>query len=309
MNRAENRRDRQELDGDEIFALIVSLAIAMAGARRWYAGLVRVTPLGSRRGQRIALGLVPILCLVLVQAVLSCCSAQEVREGAIYEVLFLVAGAAWLTTAAAALHLTGISPRYDALEHRNGPAVIAVCGAWFGATCCYAGANIGEGATIWTTFVPAAAATAILFVLLRLLQLFASISNAISIDRDHASAVRLAGFLVAAGLILGRAVAGDFHSWGGTWHDFIHLGWPVLPLAGAALALQLCLRPTSRRPGGRIQDSPLHSPAFPSGEDEEGDQEEDGQEEGDGGVPAAEGPEESGEECTGGAAQIVEGGI
>lgn len=55
------------------------------------SGLVRVMPLGSRSGQRVASGSVPVLCIVLVQGFLSCCSAQEVQDGAIYDVLFLVA--------------------------------------------------------------------------------------------------------------------------------------------------------------------------------------------------------------------------
>jgi hypothetical protein len=240
------------LDGDEFLAFTVSLAIAAVGAARWYAGLFRIMPLGARGRFRFALGAVPLLCIAFVQAVLSCCSAQEVRDGPIYDVLFLVAGAAWLAMTAAALHLIGISPRQDALENRNGAAAIAVCGAWVGATLCYAGANIGEGATVWTTFIPAAGGSAALFLLLLLLQLFTRVSDAVSIDRDEASALRLAGLLISGGVIVGRAVAGDFRSWDATWHDLIVLGWPVIPLLAAAIALQLCFRPTPQRPEGHV---------------------------------------------------------
>jgi uncharacterized membrane protein YjfL (UPF0719 family) len=245
------------LDGDEVFALVVSLAIAAVGAVRWYADLFRVTSFASPRGHRMILGFFPLLCIALVYGVLVCCSAHEVREDAIYDVLFLAGAGAWLGVAGVGLQLIGICPRDDAIETRNSAAVMAICGTWLGATLCYAGANIGEGATIWMTFVPAAAATGALLVLLLLLELFSAVSESITLDRDCASALRLAGFLVAAGLILGRSVAGDFHSWNETSHDFLVQGWPALPALAATVVLHRLLRPTPLRPEGPILSAGL----------------------------------------------------
>jgi len=71
-----------------------------------------------------------------------------------------------------------------------------------GMSTCYAGANIGEGATIWTTFFPAAAGALLLLGLWLLIEITTGISAHISIDCDLASGIRLAGLLIAIGLIL-----------------------------------------------------------------------------------------------------------
>lgn len=241
-----------ELDGDEVFALVAACVVAAVMAVRWYAAVITVTRRAGPAHQRFVLAVMPIACLALVQCVLSCCAAHEVRQAAGYDFLFLAGGAAWLGATTVGLPLLDLCPRDDAIEARNPAAVVAVCGAWAGATLCYAGGNIGEGPTIWTTFAPAAVASGALFLLWFLLEIATRVSESVSIDRDAASSLRLAGFLIAAGLVLGRAVAGDFHSWQGTWRDFLAEGWPALPIWALAMILQLMLRPTPRRPEGSI---------------------------------------------------------
>lgn len=241
-----------ELDGDEVFALVAAWLVAAVTAVRWYAALVTVTRRAAPAHHRLILAVMPIACLALIQYVLACCAAHEVREAPGYDFLFLAGGAAWLGATTVGLPLLDLCPRDDAIEARNPAAVVAVCGAWAGATLCYAGGNIGEGPTIWTTFVPAAAASGALFLLWFLLEIATHVSESVSIDRDAASALRLAGFLVAAGLVLGRAVAGDFHSWEGTWRDFLAGGWPALPIWAWAMILQFALRPARSRPEGSI---------------------------------------------------------
>lgn len=199
----------------------------------------------------------PLLCILLVQGVLACCAAHEVREDAGYDLLFLAGAGTWLALATMALQLIGISPRDDTLEARNSAAVIGLCGMWSGATLCYAGANIGEGATIWMTFVPAAAALGALVGLVLCFAFLTNVSESITLDRDHASAVRFGGFIIGAGLILGRSVAGDFHSWDATWHDFAVQGWPTLILLAVAIVLHRVLRPTPQRPEGPIVSAGL----------------------------------------------------
>ena len=231
-----------------MFALVVACAIALAGAVRWYGCLLTVTSLARTGWQRVWLGLTPVACLILLQGVLNCCAAHEVREQIEYDLLFLAGGAAWLGISGCAARVMGISPRDDAVESPNAAATAAVCGAWIGSMLCYAGGNIGEGPTIWTTFGPAAMATAGLFVLWLMLELLAGSSEAIVVGRDTASGLRLAGFLMAAGLILGRAVAGDWLDWNGALHDFLAQGWPAAPLTLAAAAFQQMWRPTPQNP-------------------------------------------------------------
>ena len=50
--------------------------------------------------------------------------------------------------------------------------------------------------------------------------------------------------LVASGLILGRAVAGDWHEAGQTIVDFVGIGWGVAPLALGAIVVDRVFKPT-----------------------------------------------------------------
>ena len=236
------------MDGDEVFMLLACGVLTLLAASKWYGGLLTVTTIGCRSSQRLLLALMPVGCLVLLQFVLMCWAAHEVREQGEYDVLFLAGGATWLGLAGIVMRAIGISPRDDALESRNSAAVIAVCGGWLGAILTYGGGNIGEGPTIWTTFIPAALATLALLGSWILLEIVCRPTQAISIDRDVASAARLAGFLIAVGLVLGRSVAGDWHSWGETLRDFVAQAWPALLLTIAAAIMQTIWRPTPGQP-------------------------------------------------------------
>lgn len=235
------------MDGDEVFALLAAAVLAIAAAIRWYGPLVRLPRFGSSRGRRAVLALTPILLIVMLQMSLRRWAAHEVREDPQYDILFLVAGAAWLGLTSWALPLVGFSARDDVMESRNRAALLAVCAALAGSTFCYIGGNIGEGPTIWTTFGPAALATVSLFALWLILEFIGSPRIAITIERDPAAAWRLAGFLVACGLILGRAVAGDWQSWDDTLSDFAHQAWPAGLVLLMALLFQIVWRPDPKR--------------------------------------------------------------
>jgi hypothetical protein len=85
--------------------------------------------------------------LIVVQLSESLSDMHE-RFEEVDRVLFLAGGGAWLTIAMLAMPLLGIDPRGDALERGNRAATLVTCSAMLGAMLCYAGANIGEGATI-----------------------------------------------------------------------------------------------------------------------------------------------------------------
>jgi hypothetical protein len=91
-------------------------------------------------------------------------------------------------------------------------------------------------------------------------QLVSGAADAIAIGRDVASGIRFGGMAVATGLILGRAVAGDWESEAGTWRDFVHHGWPALPLVVLAVVVQRRLRPTAERPRPPLRQGVV--PAF-----------------------------------------------
>ena len=235
------------MDDDEMFAMLVAGAVALAGATGWYRPLLRVRTYRGGAG-RIALTLTPPVCLAITWPVLDRWAAREVRESPTYQLLFLLGGAAWLALTARFLLLVGLSARDDAIEAGNPAAVIAICAALLATTICYAGANAGEGPTIWTTFIPAAIATACLLLLWIFYELLTRSFEAVTIARDRASAYRLAGWLVAAALILGRAAAGDFQSWHQTMSDLLTQGWPAIPMMLATAVMQRAWRPTPQQP-------------------------------------------------------------
>lgn len=236
------------MDGDEIVAWVASGLVGLVTAMRWYAGLLDVTSLGGSRIGRVALGLTPIGSLALILAVLASWSAKEVRTDVRYIFLFLTAGAAWLGLAGWMFGFLGVSTRDDVLDGRNAAATWAVGGGYWATALCYAGSNIGEGPTIWTTFATAAATTVTLFALWFSLELSCHVSEAVTLDRDVASGARLAGVLVSAGIILGRAGAGDWKSAADMWRDLASKGWPSALVILAGGVLHHWLRPVPAYP-------------------------------------------------------------
>jgi uncharacterized membrane protein YjfL (UPF0719 family) len=175
-------------------------------------------------------------------------AADDVRGDSIYVFFYLVMGAAWVAVSIYTLALLGLSLRDDVVERGNRAAGVALAGALVGLTLCYAGGNIGNGPGWWVVVFSAGLATGTLFLLWFALDQVTGLADTVTIDRDRAAGLRLAGYFVAGGLILGRAVAGDWESAAGTVADFVRLGWPVAPLFLAAFLVERSFRPTPEKP-------------------------------------------------------------
>jgi uncharacterized membrane protein YjfL (UPF0719 family) len=212
----------------------------------WCVRLFSVKSAQRKRafGIRLLLGVWPVGLLLALGVTLSIGAAREVREDLSYVALFVALGAVWLAGIAHGMALLGVSASDDAVERNNLAAAVAVTGALTGGLLVYGFANLGEGDTIWTTIGPAALASLAYFALFTLHQTTSGATDAIAIDRDVASGVRFSGMAVGAGLIVGRAIAGDYQSAVGTIRDFVRLGWPALPLVALAAFVQYRLKPT-----------------------------------------------------------------
>jgi hypothetical protein len=173
-----------------------------------------------------------------------------VRDAPRYIALYLLLGLAWVGLSTMFMPLLGISLRDDVVERRNRTAAGVLAGAALGVTFCYAGGNIGNGPGWWVVVFSAALATGALFLLWYLLDAYAHISDTIGIDRDAAAGMRMAAWLIATGIVLGRAVAGDWVSAAETVKDFVVLGWPALGLLGAGVIIERLFRPTAQEPAG-----------------------------------------------------------
>jgi uncharacterized membrane protein YjfL (UPF0719 family) len=234
---------------DEWVFLAAALVGAAIGAGRWYLTLLRLSPLNADSKSQVLLNLAPLASLALLMIVLQSLADPVYVAGHLdYTLLFMAGGACWIFGASELFSLMGISTRDDAMRRRNPAAAIAVSGGVAGVTLAYAGSNIGNGPTIWTTLAPAFVATAVLLALWFLLELLGGDYEAITLDHDIAAGIRLAAFLMSAGAILGRAMAGDWFDWDSTFYEFVKLGWPAVLLIPATAMMNRRYAPTPQQP-------------------------------------------------------------
>lgn len=226
---------------DEGFALIVGGIIVMVSWIPWYYQLAVVGRRVRKLGRRQPLALAPLVCAVLLYFVLDRWSAEDVRFDPAYMLFYMVIGLAWLGLFRLPLPRFGLSPRDDVLERGNDATGWATTGALIGGTCCFAGANVGNGPGWWVVLFSGMLSTTALMLLWYLLHKATGLYEKVSIERDTAAGLRVAGFFVGAGLILGRAVAGDWVSAGATAVDFAGMAWPAAILTTMAVAVeQIC---------------------------------------------------------------------
>jgi hypothetical protein len=117
-----------------------------------------------------------------------------------------------------------------------------ILGAMAALTFAFAGANVGTGPGPDAVIFSARLSTIALFGFWAVLEFSFHVSERITIDRDLGGGLRLAGSLAAAGLISGRAVAGDWVSMGSTVHDFVIWELPAIVPLAMALAFECACR-------------------------------------------------------------------
>jgi len=229
-----------------IAALAAVLAVAFWGGALVTA--VQVNPL-VRSGRRLAAAVAAlVVSLGVVLGALLTGADPQVRSGAGYIVLFLAVAADALALFTLVGPAFGLRVLGDFVRGKNAAVGWAVAGLWLGTGLVNAGANVGRGDTIYTTLGPLGLALGTFVVLTAILAVATGRFRAIRLDRDTPAGVRVGGLFVAWGLVLGRAVAGDWESTRRTLEDFVNYGWPVLALLGVAIVVERMLRPTVRRP-------------------------------------------------------------
>ena len=237
------------MSGDEVLVLVVSLILALLlwGKAIYEASRVRSCPSSTSGERTVAVG-VPVLCAGALYYVLRNYASHDVRDSTAYTAFYMLMGAAWVAVAMRVWGWLGISTRDDLIERGNVAAAFAVFGALIAITFCFAGGNVGDGPGWWVVVFAAVLSTGTLFVLWSVLQKLSGVGEAITVDRDPASGLRAAGYLIASGVILGRAVAGNWVSVDATLVDFAALGWPALVIFALALVIERLLRPTPQAP-------------------------------------------------------------
>lgn len=229
----------------------IAAIAAVFGVALWGGALhlARQTNPLARPGRRAAVAAVVLLASVgIVLSALLAGADPQVRSSPGLIVLFLVVAADSLAVAALAASGLGLSVLNGFVRGRNAAVGWAAGGLWLGVGLVNAGSNVGRGDTIYTTLGPLTLALGTLLVLCAILAAATGRFRAVRLDRDVPAGVRAGGLFVAWGLVLGRAVAGDWESIRRTWEDFVAYGWPVLALLGAAVVVEWMLRSTVRRP-------------------------------------------------------------
>lgn len=233
----------------EVFVSVASLIFALKGWITWYGDLVSVNRLRELPRQRTILFVSPISCLTLVAGVLAKLSALTVRDDPLYLYfgLYILLGAAWVGGATLIFPLLGISARDDVLERSNISAIWPIAGALFGISCSFAGANIGDGPGIEAVLLSALLSSALFFALWFAVDVLASMSERITVERDEAAGIRMGGFLLGIGLLSGWSVAGDWTSASATIHDFVVSSWPAILLAAVFVVVESVFRRANRK--------------------------------------------------------------
>jgi hypothetical protein len=234
------------MSGDEVFVTFLSGGLALAAWLSIYVRSVRFSRYELPRASVNALLFALPACLMLVMFVLRTLASHDVREDNRYIAMYSLMGAAWIGFAPAPF-LPGISLRDDFFERRNPSAVLAVLGYMLGSTFCFSGGNIGDGPGWWVVVFCAIIANGALALLWMIANQFAHIADRITIDRDPAIGLRVAGFFAGSGLVLGRAVAGDWTSLDATLRDFAAKAWPVLILVVILIVAERLAKPRFHR--------------------------------------------------------------
>jgi len=186
--------------------------------------------------------------LALIAAALWLWGAVEVRGefGEGFGLTFF--GFFWIAILSLLFPWLGLSIEQDIGASHKPAALVALFGAVLALATIYAAGSLGEGPSYWNNIFSAALGTAAFFALWLVLELGGRMSASIAEERDLGSGIRFCGFVLAVALILGRAVAGDWHSESATVRDFIRDGWPAAALGLYAICVEIVLRPSRTRP-------------------------------------------------------------
>lgn len=236
------------MSDDELCLMMVAVGFGLTFWVVYYVQFAARPRLRPAPPTQAALLLTPVVCLGALLGMLTTAASFDVVSNGLYVALYFCYGAAWIGGMVQITEYLGVGMRADAVERGNSAAGYAVTGALLGFTACYAGGNIGDGPGWWAVTFAAGLATTGFVALWALTEAATHMSEAVTIERDPAAGVRMGGFLLALGLILGRAAAGDFYNFDQQFNDFARQGVLAVGVVLAALVLERLLRPTPERP-------------------------------------------------------------
>jgi hypothetical protein len=220
----------------EVFLFFASVFVAVRFFSRWYAPIRRAWPPGRSGGAKWTLGLLPAASFAIILVTLLTLASFDVAG--LWVWFYIVLGYAWMRCGVSLLErFFDLRPAIDAIHLDNRAAIFPVAGGFLGITLIYAGANTGDGPGWWAVFIAGGIGLALWLLLAVVANSICGISERVTVGRDDGCGIRFGAYLLALGLILGRASGGDWISFGATLRDFM-AGWPALPLTLLFIAVE-----------------------------------------------------------------------
>lgn len=209
---------------------------------------------------RLALLVALALSITSILFVLRTWASFDVVADPFYIVGYLCLGIVWISLSAKVLHgFADIRFRQDVRDRNNFAAAIAIGGLLLGSAIAYAGGNIGDGPGFHVVVFSALLSTATVYSSVWVLALVSDAEERVSIDHDVGAAMRFAALAIAAGLVAGRAAAGNWVDTESTLVDFAQVAWPVAFLVAASVVAE------RRSPPVYVAGSTAYSALFAAG--------------------------------------------
>ena len=227
-----------DFDLSELVAFIISSFLLITFAYKWYFSLFFTWHSGRDHLEGLMLGTLPVISFIIICYTLNVLASFDVVDNPIYIVFYMVMGYAWIYAGLTSMFFSfDISWRDDVMNLNNKAALFSVAGGFIAHALIYSGANIGDGPGWWCVVFAGGLGLAAWLVLGIIVNNFTGIFERITIERDVPSGVRFCFYLLASGIILGRASAGDWTSFPMTVIEFA-AGWPVLILTALMIAIE-----------------------------------------------------------------------
>ena len=227
---------------DEVLVFVTSCVYSGFSIVRWYGKLTPIRPVRRDKAVKHVLSLLPLISFLVIVFTLRFLASFDVVNDYVYILFYILLGYTWVFLGIRWIfRFFDISWIDDVLNMNNRAALITVSGAFLGLVMIYSGANIGDGPGWWCVVFAGGLGLVSWFLLGRLVNSFTEVFERITVDRDVYCGIRFGGYLLASGIILARACAGDWTSFYHTVIEFL-VGWPVLPLAMAILAERYYIR-------------------------------------------------------------------
>lgn len=198
---------------------------------KWYRALFGAWPKERYTLARRVMGALPIIAFVILLYTTVALAAFDVVDSLFFIVFYLLMGFTWISCCMSLMGMGfDLSWQDDALGLGNQAVVPAIAGGFIGLTLIYAGANIGDGPGWWCVIFAAGLGLIAWLALGRITNSLTNVFERISVERDTGCGMRFGCYLLASGIILGRASGGDWTSGYMTIVEFLTSFWPVLPL-------------------------------------------------------------------------------